>query len=180
MDVGKYFDRITDYIENINIVELVNASKVMMESTYFGKTIYIAGNGGSMSTSMHFAEDLMLQNNLKIKVVPLCSSPCLTAIGNDYNFESIFKKQLKSVMERGDVLIVISASGDSENLVQAVDFANTMGHTIGIVGFDGGRLKNKCENVIHVKTKDKDYEATEDIHSIICHILECMLKEEKK
>lgn len=177
MDISKYFERISKYIEKINLSEIVNAGKILKETIDNEKTIYIAGNGGSMATAMHFAEDLMLQNKLKTKVYSLSSSPCLTAIGNDYNFDNIFKKQLEHTMEQGDVLVVISASGSSENLITAVNYANKFGETIGIVGFDGGKLKTDCSCPIFIPTTLKDYEATEDIHSMICHILEYIVKE---
>lgn len=179
MDMSKYFERINKYIKEIDISDIIKAGKILEETIDNKKTIYIAGNGGSMATAMHFAEDIMLQSKSKTKVHSLSSSPCLTAIGNDYDFNNIFKKQLEHIMEHGDVLVVISASGDSENLVEAVNYANKFGETIGIIGFDGGRLKKYCSCPIFLSTELKDYEATEDVHSMICHILECMIKEKK-
>jgi len=177
MDKSRYLKRINSYIKKINIVEMGQVEDILKKTIINGKTIYTAGNGGSLATAMHFAEDVMLQNNLKTKIFSLSNLSCITAIANDYTYEVIFRKQLEHIMELGDTLLVVSASGRSKNLIEAVDYANMLGETIGIVGFDGGDLKNRCRHIIHVPTDAGDYEATEDMHSMICHILACATSE---
>lgn len=180
MDISRYLNRINRYIEKIDITEIIQVGDVLKKTITNGKTIYVAGNGGSLATSMHFAEDIILQNSLKTKVFSLSNPACITAVANDYSYDDVFKKQLEHMMELGDTLVVISASGSSKNLVEAVDYANTLGETVGIVGFDGDVLKDKCKHVIYVPTDLKDYEATEDMHSMICHIIVKYIKEVSK
>ena len=94
----------------------------------------------------------------------------ITAYANDTNYDNIFKGQLQSVLDQGDLLIAISGSGNSKNVINAVDYANEMNaNTIGIVGFDGGELIKKAKFSIHVPSYDM--QICEDIHLTICHLI---------
>tara|TARA_B100000029_G_C16812536_1_gene681003 strand:- start:179 stop:529 length:351 start_codon:yes stop_codon:yes gene_type:complete len=96
----------------------------------------------------------------------------MTAISNDVGYESLFENQLKIHYQTGDCLIVISASGNSENLIRAVRWVNkNKGITMGLLGFDGGKLLNLCDTSILVNTKSGEYGPVEDIHLVINHIL---------
>ena len=96
----------------------------------------------------------------------------ITALANDYGYDKIFAYQLEQLLQKGDVLIAISASGNSQNLIEAVKYANGEGvTTIGMLGFDGGKLLPLCDYNIHVKTEIGEYGPVEDIHLFIDHII---------
>ena len=146
-----------------------------------GRTIFFAGNGGSAATASHFAQDLAevgRKANVKsFKTISLTDNVSfLTAVGNDYGYEKIFSIQLSELFSKGDVLVVISASGNSHNVIEAVKFAKEKGGiTIGLVGFDGGKLLKMCDYVIHVKANKGEYGPVEDIHMILDHMITSFL-----
>ncbi len=131
------------------------------------KFVYLIGNGGSASTCSHFANDLGKHGYRAISLAD--NSAVITRIGNDIGYDKIFVEQLKVFFDKGDTLVAISASGNSPNLVNAVEYANTLGNTVAIVGFDGGKLAKMCKIVIHTVTEIGDYEIAEDKHLAVCH-----------
>lgn len=165
------FDGLED---QINIV-LHQLAHCILEN----KNVWIAGNGGSASTAEHFETDLLFiktkfsDSNLRIKANSLTSNTgAITAIANDVDFESIFSFQLSRKAEQGDILVVISASGNSANLLKAVEFAKNNGiKVIGILGFDGGKLLDLVDFPIHVKSDLGMYGPVEDLHLAICHFI---------
>lgn len=151
-----------------------------------GSTVFIAGNGGSASTAEHISLDWMLGTGLSsppLRVVSLSeSSASITATGNDFAFDAIFSRQLQSLAVEGDLLVVISASGNSANLVGLVEEARGMGvQIVAITGFDGGQLAQLAELSVHVPTAVGDYGVAEDLHLMIGHIVkEVLIVEEKR
>ncbi len=131
--------------------------------------IYIAGNGGSASTCSHFASDLRKHGYKAISLTD--NLPSLTRISNDIGYEHVFVEQLKALFSVGDFLFVISASGNSLNLLRAVEYVNNLGVTVAIVGFDGGKLSKLCKFVIHTITDVGDYETAENKHLEVCHAI---------
>jgi len=147
-------------------------------------TIYLAGNGGSSSTASHWVNDLGKATKRSgrgpIKVMSLSDNiSWFSALGNDEGFEQVFAGQLENFASPGDVLICISASGNSPNLVRAVEVASKQ-HvtTVGLLGFDGGALKYLVDEAIVVATPKGAYELVEDAHSVICHaITRCLISD---
>jgi D-sedoheptulose 7-phosphate isomerase len=135
------------------------------------------GNGGSASTAEHFETDLSFvrydRKSLKINAAALTSNSALiSAISNDIGFDKVFSHQLQRKASNGDVCIVISASGNSANLINGVKVAKQMGlKSIGILGFDGGELANQVDFSIVVKTEIGKYGPVEDAHLAICHAI---------
>jgi D-sedoheptulose 7-phosphate isomerase len=142
-----------------------------------GSSIWIIGNGGSASTAEHFETDLSFVRLgsiiTKSKVCALsANSSLVSAIANDLGYEYIFAHQLKRRAEPEDLCIVISASGNSENLVQAVHICKEIGvKVMGLLGFDGGKLIELIDNVILIDTAIGRYGPVEDAHLAICHSL---------
>ena len=141
-----------------------------------GSRIWVAGNGGSAATASHFVTDLsrcINSSGAPIKAISLCdNSGLITAIGNDFGFDFIFSRQLSNVAIPGDLLIVLTASGNSRNLLVAMEWAK--GHDVKVLaltGFSGGRVKDLADISIHVPTEIGDYGVAEDAHSILCHFL---------
>ena len=142
--------------------------------------LFIAGNGGSAANAMHIANDflygLSANNGKAIRVNALPSnSSVITCLGNDVGYSSIFSEQLKVLASPGDVLIVLSGSGNSENIINAIKVAKELGvDTHGILGYDGGVAKKLVDNLIHIKCHDM--QICEDLQLVICHnIMQYML-----
>jgi D-sedoheptulose 7-phosphate isomerase len=139
------------------------------------KQIFTIGNGGSASTASHLATDLTkglsLKLNKRVRAMSLSEhTSLLTAISNDMSFSNIFEFQLKNFANEGDLLIVISGSGNSENIIQAIKFAKqNKVFVLGLVGFDGGKIKNQLDHCIHVRINDM--QIVEDIHGIFGHVI---------
>jgi D-sedoheptulose 7-phosphate isomerase len=148
-------------------------------------TVYVAGNGGSAATASHWVNDLGKATKSSgrdpMRVISLSdNSSWLTALANDEGFERVFSGQLENFGQDGDVLVVISASGNSPNLVYAVEAARTCGaDTIGLLGFDGGVLRDRVSECIWLSTGNGAYELVEDGHSVICHILTSCLAQDR-
>lgn len=156
-----------------------------------GATIYIAGNGGSAATASHWVNDLgkatKAHGRSPMRVMSLSDNVSwLTALANDEGYERVFSGQLENFAKEGDVLIVISASGNSPNLLRAVDTARERKLlTIGFLGFDGGALKNMVNECLWIATAKGAYGLVESSHSLFCHLLtDCLVRakddEEKK
>lgn len=170
-EIDSYIERDIQYLKKLDSIEIENIIKIVNNAIIQKKRIYIAGNGGSATTASHFAEDM--NGTKKVKAISLCNDiSFITATANDFDYDYIFKRQLECLYDEGDLLILISASGNSKNLINAVDFVNTKGGiTIGLLGFDGGALKNKCRTSLIVKTPVGMYGEVEDVHLICTHII---------
>ena len=152
------------------------ATQIIFDCISNKNSIWILGNGGSASTAEHFETDLSFvryDKTLKINASALTSnSSLITAISNDIGFEKIFSHQLQRKASKGDLCIVISASGNSLNLINGVKVAKLMGLTsIGLLGFDGGELAGQVDFSIIVKTEVGKYGPVEDAHLAICHAI---------
>ena len=177
-----YSSRVNSALNHVNFNELESALRVILSTSKIGGRVWLIGNGGSAATSSHFATDLnrcTSEDGQPLKAISLCDNTGLiTAIGNDFSFQDIFIKQLQNLGEKGDLLISISASGNSINLIKAVEFAKTCSiNTLSLVGFDGGVLRKLSDNSIYVQTDIGDYGVAEDCHSIICHYISSKLRE---
>lgn len=177
-----YIDKFQSALISLKLSELNEVADLIIGIRESLNTIYIAGNGGSASCSEHMAIDLMFGTKLvnpSIKTLCLSSnSSSLTATGNDIHYESIFSRQIGHLGNIDDLLIVISASGNSINLINAVNEAKNRGmRTLGILGFDGGKLLNLVDYKIHIKTENGDYGIAEDIQLMVNHLLVEIIKE---
>jgi len=148
-----------------------------LEAREGGATIFFVGNGGSAATASHFAQDLTevgRKASVKsFKTLSLTDNVAfLTAVGNDYGYDKIFSIQMAELFQPGDVLVAISASGNSPNVVEAAKYAKELkGKTVGLVGFDGGALSGLCDYVIHAKSNRGEYGPVEDVHMILDHMI---------
>lgn len=142
-----------------------------------GATIYVAGNGGSAATASHFVNDLgkfaRASGRPLIRAISLTDNTSwLTALANDEGYERAFAGQLENFARPGDVLIVISASGNSPNLIRAVELAAATGVTsIALLGFDGGRLLHMADECLWLPTELGACGKAEDGHSLLCHVI---------
>ena len=142
-----------------------------------GRMIFFAGNGGSAATASHFAQDIgeivRKVGGKPFRTLSLNDhSAALTAISNDYDYSQVFALQMANHIQAGDVLVVISASGNSPNVIKAVELAKERkATTIGLVGFDGGKLAKMCDIVVCVKTEKGEYGPVEDVHMVLDHMI---------
>ena len=159
---------------NLNVEK---ATETILECILNKNSIWIFGNGGSASTAEHFETDLSFvrydSKNLKIKASALTgNSALITAIANDIGFKNVFSHQLQRRATKGDLCIVISASGNSLNLINGIKVAKQIGlKSIGLLGFDGGELSRQVDFSITVKTEIGKYGPVEDVHLAICHAI---------
>jgi D-sedoheptulose 7-phosphate isomerase len=149
-----------------------------------GATVYVAGNGGSAATASHWVNDLgkttKRSGRAPLRIVGLSDNlPWLTALANDEGYERVFAGQLENFARPGDVLVVISASGNSLNLVRAVELARDRGlFTIGLLGFDGGVLRTMVDDYLWLPAEKGAYELVEDGHLLLCHVLTtCLVRD---
>lgn len=163
-------------VNDINPVHLVKIAQILINARLSGHNIYFIGNGGSSANAAHFAEDLAYcsggTESHPFRAQALDNVSGLTAIANDYSFEEIFVRQLKVLLRCGDVVVALSASGNSPNLVNAVQYANEKGATtVGLLGFDGGILALKCHASIVIATQKGAYGPVEAVHVVVIHMI---------
>ena len=162
-------------ISSINFNLLQKIIKLLERTIKSDNTLFVCGNGGSSAISNHFVCDylklLRTKTNLKPKVHSFSTNiELVTAISNDISYDEIFTYQAKCLCESGDLIILISSSGNSQNIKSLINYSKKNKiKTIGLCGFVGGYLKKKCDISLHVKSKN--YGISEDGHHIIMHII---------
>lgn len=180
-----YLDRFHRVLATIDTEAVTRVVDLLRAARDRGSTIYVAGNGGSAATATHLANDLgkatKRSGRRPIRILCLSDNTSwLTALGNDEGYERVFTGQLENFAEPGDVLVVISCSGGSGNLVDAVEFARE--HevtTVGILGFDGGALKERVDECLWLESEIGLYGPVESGHAVVCDILTTCLIEDR-
>ncbi|MFH1386294.1 MAG: SIS domain-containing protein [bacterium] len=178
----KYINELKKSLDSLPLDALEDIIALMKEAYRNGKRIYIAGNGGSAATASHFVCDLVkgtgVRGKNKFKAIGLTDNlPLITAWANDVSYDDVFSAQLAPLIEKGDLLIVFSGSGNSKNIIKAVEFANGAGaKTIALVGFDGGKVKDAATKTLIVPADNM--ERAEDIHLILEHLIHLYLVDE--
>jgi len=184
-----YFKKLKKAIDNLDLLKIQKIIEILFEAYKNDKNIFIFGDGGSASTASHFACDLgkgTLQNvydekEKRFRVISLTDNiATITALGNDLSFKDIFSQQLANLLNEGDVVIGISAKGNSVNVIKAIQYAKKCkAKTIGFLGFKtGGKLAKLVDYEIIVQ--DEHYGRVEDIHLILEHLITNYLAELKK
>lgn len=174
---NNYTNHLNDLIKETDIKSAEKLVSFLLDARERGATIFIIGNGGSASTASHLAEDLALcaggGEDKPFRALSLCDSvPYISALGNDEAYENVFTGQIRNLYRPGDVLVVLSASGNSKNLINAIDYVNSKGgETFGLIGFDGGEAKKKCTYHITVSTHKGHYGPVESMHLLLLHVV---------
>ena len=183
MDIAKYLQAVQATINNLD-PEVIASFATHLENAYnSNQSIYVIGNGGSAANASHFAQDLAKGIFFEkpvaktMKAISLTDNIAhITAIANDTGYQNIFSAQLNTYANTGDVLVCISGSGNSENIVEAVKAAKQKNmFVIGVTGFDGGQLNTISDFVVHVPLHEMC--TVESIHSIIFHLIVLELRE---
>jgi len=174
-----YFDDyrkdLTNSILAIKESDLQAFRDLLLKARAEGKTIYTCGNGGSASTASHFATDLLkgasYQKDARFRIVALTDgSSTISAYSNDVAYDVVYEEQLKNFLNPGDVVVAISGSGNSENVIRALSYANDHGATsVALSGRDGGRMGKVAQ--LHLNVPEQHMGRIEDAHLAICHMM---------
>ena len=172
-----------ELIEHINRVDAKQFQafiKILLNAYREDKQVFIMGNGGSAATANHFVCDFgknaVQGDKRRFRILSVCDNiEKITALGNDFSFDEIFRQQLINLMNDGDALIAISASGNSPDLVRALEYANERhAHIVSLAGFQGGKIKELSE--VCMVAEMSSYERIEDMHLMILHMVVCFMK----
>jgi D-sedoheptulose 7-phosphate isomerase len=170
-----YFSKLQALLSRVDQAQFDAAVQVVADAWQRGAQIITLGNGGSSMTALHYITDwnksIYLRTGRPLLGRTLVDNMgLLMAYGNDISFQDIFAEQLKNVMKPGDLVIAISGSGNSENVIRAVDYANTNGAvTLGLCGYRGGKLKERAGHVLWIDADDM--QLCEDLHAIFGHVV---------
>lgn len=173
---GAYLEYLNSVLKGIDTAEIARFIQTLLDARERGATIYFIGNGGSAATASHFANDLAIGTNSydkPFRVISLTDNQAIiTALGNDFGYEEIFARQLRVLGVAGDVVVGISASGNSPNLIRTFEYAKSAGiKTVAITAFDGGKMKQMADECVHVPTAPKEYGPAEDAHMVLDHLV---------
>lgn len=170
-----YLDGVKECLDSIEEEEIRSIAEIIFDAYTKGKGVLILGNGGSASTASHFVCDLSkgtaIEGKPRLKAISLTGNVALmTAISNDIDYASVFKEQLITFLSKGDVVICISASGNSPSVLEAAKYARSKGAiVIGFIGFGGGELRDLVDRAIVFSTKD--YGQVEDAQMVLAHLI---------
>lgn len=176
-----YFRHLANLMERIDPKPIAEFLKLVLHTRKAGGRIFFLGNGGSAATASHFANDYGIGTRSPqnpFRAVSLTDNvAALTAIGNDFGYDEIFTRQLLNHdLTHKDIVVAISASGNSPNVIKAIELGRERGAKIvGLSGFDGGQLRAKSDISLHVPTEKGEYGPVEDLHMIFDHLTHAYL-----
>lgn len=180
-EIKQYFENLSNTINQLNTKEIADAVCAIKDAYDRQATIYVFGNGGSAATASHFVCDFNkgICESLDKKFNLICLSdntPIITAIANDISYDDVFSFQLKNKLKAEDLIIAISGSGNSKNVLKAVEYAKEIGtKVVGITGYSGGKLRELSDYQMHVNIEDM--QITEDVHMAFDHMMYRVLKD---
>lgn len=182
--IDNYLKRLQETIQHLDQQAIEDVLNVLEDAYQTGKRVITLGNGGSASTASHIACDfnkgVSLGKSKRFKVISLCDNiATIMAYSNDLSYDDIFIEQMKNFLEPKDVVIGISGSGNSGNVIKAIEYANQNdATTIGFTGYGGGKLKEICKYSLNANVNDM--QISEDIHMILNHVMMQILEETLK
>jgi D-sedoheptulose 7-phosphate isomerase len=176
-----YFAGLSGVLAKLDLAVVDRISSVLFEAYKAGKTAFLLGNGGSAALASHFACDLgkgtLVDGTPRFRALALTDSvPMLTAWANDSNYADVFSQQLKNFVQSGDIVFAISGSGNSPNVLKALETGREYGaYNVGITGFQGGKMKPLCDLCLVVPSDNMQY--IEDVHLVITHAVFAAVRE---
>lgn len=182
--IDKYFESVCRILDGLSRENISALTDVLLSARDNEGTIFVFGNGGSGANASHICGDFIkgISYGLEKRFRIICLNdniPALMAIANDASYEDIFVEQLKNFLKKDDVVIGISGSGNSRNIVKALEYANKVGaKTAALCGYSGGIIKNIAEISIHAEIDNM--EVAEDIHLVVAHCIKNIIIEELK
>ena len=180
--LSNYLEYLTELISQLDRKAIGNFADLLLQSRDSGSTTFFLGNGGSASTATHFVNDISFgsrQFKKPFRAISLCDNQAvITAIANDEGYENIFLQQLQTLAKPEDTIVCISASGNSKNLIKAIEYAKENNlYIVGLTAFDGGYLRENCDLNIHAPTKIGEYGPAEDLHMVVCGLIGSYFRE---
>ncbi len=183
MNFEEYTSYFNQSLASLDHAEISRLLEILIDAYENDRTVFVIGNGGSAANASHFANDLAkgtlqsLEQKKRLRALSLTDNVALmTAYGNDEGYASIFEQQLRTYARPGDIVVAISGSGNSPNVVGAIEWANANGlHTVGVTGFAGGKLKQIVATSVHVPLDDMC--TSESVHSVIFHYVAIELQQ---
>ena len=178
-EIESYINKEIDVLKALDISSIDAVMTAIMDAYNNDANIYIFGNGGSAATASHFQNDFNkgISEHVDKKFNFVCLNdnvPTVMAIANDSGYEYIFEHQLLGKLKQNDLVIAISGSGNSENVIRAIDYANLQGNkTVGVTGYDGGKLAKIVDISFNVPINDM--QITEDVHMVLDHLMMSVL-----
>ena len=178
--ISDYIDGLENCLKALSEQAIIDVVETIFKAYQKDKQVIIMGNGGSASTASHFARDLRIgsraEGKPRVRATSITDNMVMvTSLANDMDYSSVFKEQLVDQVNEGDVVIGISASGNSPNVLKAIEYAREKGAiTIALTGFDGGKLKGLVDKAIIVSSWD--YGQVEDVHLSLDHIITYAVK----
>lgn len=179
-----YRMELIEHIQKIDTKQFQAMIDILLYAYREDKQIFMLGNGGSAATANHFVCDFgknaVQGDKRRFRILSLSDNiEKITALGNDIAFEEIFRQQMINLMNEGDVVIAISASGNSPNVVRALEYAREKkARVISLAGFQGGKIKDLSE--VCLVAEMSSYERIEDLHLILLHMVVCFMKEHQE
>ncbi|MCL4304821.1 SIS domain-containing protein [bacterium] len=179
--VRSYFERLKHVLDSVRIDDVVTCIDVLERAYEQDATVFICGNGGSWTTATHWVCDFTKGTSVSGKrrfrmLAPGDNVAMLTAYANDVSYTSVFSEPLRAYARKNDVVILITASGNSPNILEAASAARDLGLiSVGLIGFGGGKLAEMVDHKIVVESRE--YGPVEDLHLILDHIISTYLKE---
>lgn len=173
--IDTYFDRLHAAVDAVDRPSVDRFVDLLFEAYQRGRTVFIVGNGGSAANASHFCQDLSKGTSMRrsgvrrLRALSLVDNGSwITALGNDEGYEMVFVQQLLTFAAAGDLLVIISGSGNSPNVLRAAEWARTHGvAVIALSGFDGGRLHGLADHIVHVPWADMGI--VESVHLAVFH-----------
>jgi len=181
----RYVERLVQLLHRMDCEAVSRVIEIFSKARSSGNTLFFLGNGGSAATAAHFANDMGVcaspEGQVPFRALSLTTNNAfITCLANDFGYETIFVRQLRNLMRPGDVVVGISASGNSPNAVKALEYANdNNGISVAIVGFDGGVMKKIAAHAIHVESEKGEYGPVEDVHMVLDHLISLYLASAK-
>lgn len=173
-----YVANMAEAVNSLDVEAVAKAAEIIERCAEEDQTFFVMGNGGSGAVAGHWVNDLsantVVEGKPGFRAMSLTDNACsLTAVANDASYDEVFSIQLKANMRPGDVVMALSVSGNSPNIIRGVEYANANGaFTIGCCGFGGGRLKEIAQLPIYVPSTKDEYGPVEDMFSVIMHIVQ--------
>jgi D-sedoheptulose 7-phosphate isomerase len=178
MEGRKYLEKLTVELDRVDLLTVFRFSEIVFCASQERRSIFTFGNGGSAATGIHLSNDIMrasYNSLINTRSMSLNANPSsISAIANDHGYDEVFTRQLQVLASPGDVLIALSASGNSPNCIKALEYGKSIGAiNLCLLGFDGGAMKGLCRESVHVPSND--YGIVEDIHLTIVHLVTKLL-----
>ena len=177
--ISAYFEKIKATVDLVSREEVNTLLGLLLDALEGGKTVFMMGNGGSAATASHYAADfnkgLSYGKAKRFRFICLSDNTAtFTAYANDVSYDEVFVEQLRNFLEPGDLVIAISGSGNSRNVLKAIEHANGAGAiTVGLTGYDGGQLRRIARHGVHIPVDDM--QVTEDLHMVLDHLCYAVL-----